>query len=71
MRGTGGNRFIPANATDAELLVAVRDGLRDLRSWALIDGRTLDLGAITVETKRIKSGRISVAVTADLKDGAA
>jgi alpha-D-ribose 1-methylphosphonate 5-triphosphate synthase subunit PhnG len=71
VRGTGGNRFIPADATQMDLLRAVIDGLADLKSWADGTGRTLDLGAITVDTKRISNGRISVTVTADLKDGAA
>lgn len=68
MRGTGGNRFIPAGATSTDLLNAIRDGLRALANVAGdTDHDALDLGAITVETQRIPDGRISVAVTADLK----
>lgn len=66
MRGTGGNRFIEADATCADLLRSINDQLGDLREWAEWSDRTLDIGEITISTKRISNGRISVSVTADL-----
>jgi hypothetical protein len=67
IRGTGGNRFIPANATRADLLGCINDQLGDLVEWAEPD-RYLDLAELTISTQRIPSGKISVSVTADLKD---
>jgi hypothetical protein len=68
MRGTGGNRFIPANATTGDLLKSINDQLGDLREWAKESNQVLDLAEITISTTRIPSGRISVNVSADLKD---
>ena len=68
MRGTGGNQFIESDATAADLLRTINDQLGDLREWAEDTGRGLDLAEITISTKRIPSGRISVSVTADLMD---
>lgn len=68
MRGTGGNRFIEPDATCADLLKSINDQLGDLRAWAAETGRTLDVAEITISTRRIKSGRISVSVTADLAE---
>lgn len=68
MRGTGGNRFIAADATSADLLRSINDQLGDLREWAAGDGRVLDLAEITISTQRVRSGRISVSVTADLAE---
>lgn len=66
MRGTGGNRFIEADATADDLIACISAQVEDLREWAEATYRALDLGEITISTKRIKSGRISVTVTADL-----
>lgn len=66
MRGTGGNRFIEADASCADLLRSINDQLGDLREWAEWSDRVLDVGEITISTKRIANGRISVSVTADL-----
>lgn len=66
LRGTGGNRFIPADATAADLLGSINDQLGDLREWVDGTDRHLDLGEVTISTRRIKGGLISVSVTADL-----
>lgn len=66
MRGTGGNRFIEADATRADLMRSINDQLGDLHEWAGETGRVLDLAEVTISTKRIPNGRISVSVTADL-----
>ena len=66
MRGTGGNRFIGPNPTRRDLLTSINDQLGDLQEWANETGRLLDLAEVTINTKRIKSGNISVSVTADL-----
>lgn len=68
MRGTGGNRFIEADATSADLLRSINDQLGDLREWAAATGRIFDIAEVTISTKRIPGGRISVSVTADLAD---
>lgn len=68
MRGTGGNRFIGPNPTRADLLRSINDQLGDLYEWAAQTGRRLDLAAVTIDTKRIPSGNVSVSVTADLAD---
>lgn len=65
MRGTGGNRILPADATKADVLEVIARGLSELEAWAEPDKR-LDLGAITIETMRTHSGKISVSVTGDL-----
>ena len=65
-RATGGNRFIPGDADHTELVKAVSAGLWDLHTWAQDTERAVDFGAITVTTRRIPSGRISVSVTGDL-----
>lgn len=65
-RGTGGNRFVEADANIIELLLCARDQLQEIETYALETGRHLDLAAVTIDTRRIKSGRISVEVTADL-----
>lgn len=65
-RGTGGNRFIPGDADRNVLERAVSRGLLDLQCWADDTGQCVDLGAITVTTRRIPSGRISVKVSGDL-----
>lgn len=66
MRGTGGNRFIEPDATSADLMRSINDQLGDLREWADRTGRVFDVGAISIETKRISNGRISISVEADL-----
>lgn len=66
MRGTGGNRFIEADATRADLMRSINDQLGDLHEYATETGRAFDLGEVTIETRRISTGRISVSVTADL-----
>jgi len=68
MRGTGGNRFIGTNPTVTDLLLSINDQLGDLREWAVETGRVLDLAEVTISTKRIPSGAVSVSVTADLAD---
>lgn len=65
-RGTGGNRFIPGDATRADLMRSINDQLGDLYEWARDTERAVDLGAITIETRRIPSGAISVEVAGDL-----
>lgn len=69
MRGTGGNRFIPADATRADLMGSINDQLGDLQEWANDTGRVLDLAEVSIYTKRIPSGLISVSVEADLATG--
>lgn len=66
MRGTGGNRFMGADATIPDLMRLVHEGLYEIRDWANETGRRLDLAEVTISTKRIVSGRISVEVSADL-----
>ena len=66
MRGTGGNRFIPADATRADLMRTINDQLGDLHEWAAETDQVFDLAEVTISTKRIPSGLISVSVTADL-----
>lgn len=66
MRGTGGNRFIGADPTRADLLRSINDQLGELHEWAADTGRVLDLAEVTISTKRIPSGIVSVSVTADL-----
>ena len=66
MRGTGGNRFIPADATRADLMRSINDQLGDLHEWANETGRVFDLAEVSIYTKRIPSGLISVSVEADL-----
>lgn len=66
MRGTGGNRFIPADATRADLMRSINDQLGDLHEWASETGRVFDLAEVSIHTKRIPSGLISVSVEADL-----
>lgn len=66
MRGTGGNRFIEADATRGDLLASINDQLGDIHQYAVETGRVLNLAEVTISTQRIKSGRISVNVSADL-----
>lgn len=69
MRGTGGNQFLPDDtaSNDVEALLAeIRAGLERLHGYALATHRDIDIAAITIETKRIPSGSISVSVTGDL-----
>lgn len=66
MRGTGGNRFIESDANRADLMRSINDQLGDLYEWAGETGRVLDLAEVTISTRRIANGRISVSVTADL-----
>lgn len=68
MRGTGGNHFIGPDATRGDLLKTINDQLGDLQEWADQTGRVFDLAEVTISTKRIPSGSISVSVTADLAD---
>lgn len=65
-RSTGGNRFIPGDSDRTALVSAVSRGLHDLHAWAETTDRAVDVGAITITTKRIPSGAISVSVTGDL-----
>jgi hypothetical protein len=68
MRGTGGNRFIAADSDRTMLAAAIARGLTELEDWGRDVGRAFDPGAITVETKRIANGLISVSVTGDLRN---
>lgn len=68
MRGTGGNLFIRPDATSADLLRSINDQLGDLREYAAETGRVLDIADISISTRRIPSGLISVTVAADLAD---
>ncbi len=66
-RDTGGNRFIAADATFPDFAYAVERGLNDLHRFAAATDRAVDLGAISVHTKRIPpDGMISVTVEGDL-----
>lgn len=65
-RGTGGNQFIAPDATRADLMKSINDQLGDLQEWADDTGRVLDIGQLTIETKRIGNGKISVLVMGDL-----
>lgn len=67
-RSTGGNLFIEADATCADLMRSINDQLGDLRAYAADTGRVFDVAEVTIVTERIPSGRISVSVTADLQD---
>lgn len=67
-RSTGGNRFIETDATRGDLMQSINDQLGDLYEWAEDSDQILDIGAISIETQRISNGRISVQVTADLKE---
>lgn len=64
-RQTGGNSFLPTEATQADLLAEIVSGIRYLDKYLTDEGRTLDVGAISIETERIKDGRISVTVMGD------
>ncbi len=66
MRGTGGNRFIGTDPTTADLMRSINDQLGDLREWAADTGRVFDLAEVTISTRRIPSGVVSVSVMADL-----
>lgn len=66
MRETGGNRFIGSDATRGELLRSINDQLGDLYQYATETDRVLDLAEVTISTRRVPSGLISVTVTADL-----
>lgn len=66
MRNTGGNRFIEADSDKTILVAAIQRGINELVDWAAETGRRFDPGAVSVETRRIKSGRISVSVEGDL-----
>jgi hypothetical protein len=65
-RGTGGNRFIESDAGIPDLMRVIHEGLYELRDWAAETEGTFDLAKVTVDTRRIPSGRISVTVSADL-----
>lgn len=65
-RGCGGNQFVEGDANMMEVLLCIRDQLQFIEKYAEEDGRKFDLAEITVTTKRIPSGRISVNVEADL-----
>ena len=67
MRGTGGNRFLEPDANNFDLLKSIRDQLAYLYDYAKDTGRVLDIGEITIETRRISNGKVSVSVTADLQ----
>lgn len=66
MREVGGTRFISGDSDRIMLLAAIERGLYDLHTWAEETERGLDVGAITVSTRRVPSGLISVSVTGDL-----
>jgi hypothetical protein len=66
MRGTGGNQFIRADANTFDLLMSIRDQLAHMRAVAEESGRYLDVGEVTISTRRIKDGRVSVSLSADL-----
>ena len=68
LRETGGNQFIDADATRADLVQTITAQLRHLHEYAAETGRALDLAEVTISTKRIPNGRISVSVTADLAE---
>jgi hypothetical protein len=65
-RGTGGNRFINSDAELPDLMRVIHEGLYELAEYDA--SRPLDIAEITIVTRRIPSGRISVEVTADLGD---
>lgn len=63
-RGTGGNRFIAADAKIPDLMRVIHEGLYELAEYD--PDRPLDIAEVTITTTRIPSGRISVEVAADL-----
>ncbi len=66
-RNTGGNTFIPENADRDHFMKAIEYGLDSLERWCEGEEHlNLDLGRVTIDTKRISDGRISVSVEADL-----
>lgn len=69
LRGTGGKLFIRPDATTGDLLKSINDQLGDIREYAQETGHVFDIAEVTISTKRIPSGRISVSVTADLAPG--
>ncbi len=65
-RSTGGNQFIDADSDISDLVLEIRRGLKAIEDWGQMDGREIDLSAVTILTKPI-SGKICVEVSADLK----
>lgn len=69
-RGTGGNRILDGDASIPDLMRVIHEGIYELKDWAEDDDSLrLDLGRLTVKTERVRSGKISVEVSADLKKG--
>lgn len=66
-RETGGNSFISENPTVNELMVAIHDGVLSLVEWYADGPDEFDPAAISVDTERISSGKISVTVSGDAK----
>lgn len=58
---------LEAFARRLDLRRAIAEGLDNLEDWFEGTPRELDIGALTIETKRIPNGRISVSVTGDPK----
>jgi len=69
IRTTGGNQFVAHDAGVIEILLCARDQLQTIEQYAKETGQTLDLAQITIHTRRIPSGKISVGVEADLIHG--
>lgn len=66
-RNTGGNQFIPHDATREDLMEQIEKGLDSLESWGVDTGKgPIDLGAITINTSYSNDGAISVDVQGDL-----
>jgi len=68
VKETGGNLIYGETMSRSDLLSAIMDGLVALESYASATGRSVDYGAIEVETRRTRSGAISVRVLGDLAD---
>jgi hypothetical protein len=63
-RSTGGNRILAADSGIEEIPLSVKRQLAEIRDYD--PERDIDLGSSVVETRRVKSGLLSVNVEADL-----
>jgi hypothetical protein len=63
-RSTGGNRILAADSGIEEIALSVKRQLAEIRDYD--PERDIDFGTVVVETRRVKSGLLSVSVEADL-----
>jgi hypothetical protein len=63
-RSTGGNRILAADSGIEEIPLSVKRQLAEIRDYD--PERDIDFGTVVVETRRVKSGLLSVSVEADL-----